>query len=108
MCPALQESWPEDEQPEHWEGVKMENGRVVALRLYEFGLTGALPAEVGQLTSLQELHLHDNQLTSVPAEIGQLTALEALYLRGNELTSVPAAIRELIATGCDVKYGRQM
>ena len=37
-----------------------------------------LPAEVGQLTSLQELHLHDNQLTSVPAEIGQLTSLEAL------------------------------
>ena len=73
----------------------MENGRVVALRLYEFGLTGALPAEVGQLTSLQELHLHDNQLTSVPAEIGQLTALEALYLRGNELTSVPAEIGQL-------------
>ena len=102
MCPALQESWPEDEQPEHWEGVKMENGRVVALRLYEFGLTGALPAEVGQLTSLQELHLHDNQLTSVPAEIGQLTALTHLFLDSNQLTNVPAAIREHRAAGCYV------
>ena len=28
MCPELQERWPEDEQPEDWDGVEMENGRV--------------------------------------------------------------------------------
>ena len=39
-CPELQERWPEDEQPEDWEGVAMENGRVVELDLVEFGLTG--------------------------------------------------------------------
>ena len=33
MCPELQERWPEDEQPEDWEGVTMENGRVVELEL---------------------------------------------------------------------------
>ena len=33
MCPALQDEWPEDEQPEDWEGVTMENGRVVELEL---------------------------------------------------------------------------
>ena len=47
MCPALQEWWPEDEQPEDGEGVEMENGRVVELKLEEFGLTGAVPAEIG-------------------------------------------------------------
>ena len=33
MCPELQERWPEDEQPEDWDGVTMENGRVVELEL---------------------------------------------------------------------------
>ena len=67
--------WRVDVGPEEWSGVTMENGRVVKLELEEFGLTGAVPAEIGQLTSLTELDLGDNQLTSLPAEIGQLTSL---------------------------------
>ena len=101
----------------------MENDRVVELDLQECGLTGAVPAEIrqltsltgldlngnkltsvpaeiGQLTSLESLDLTENQLTSVPAEIGQLTSLVEFELDGNQLTSVPAAIRELIAGGC--------
>ena len=76
MCPALQGAWPEAARPEDWEGVTMENGRVVKLSLDDFGLTGAVPAEVGRLSALRELHLSHNQLTSLPAEIGQLTALD--------------------------------
>jgi leucine-rich repeat protein SHOC2 len=125
MCPELQGRWSEDEQPEDWEGVTMVNGRVVELDLEQFGLTGAVPAEIGrfsalreldlrnnqltgvpaeigQLTSLRKLHLRGNQLTSVPAEIGQLRSLEHLMLHSNKLTSVPAAIRELRAAGCVV------
>jgi leucine-rich repeat protein SHOC2 len=95
MCPELQERWPEAARPEHWEGVTMENGRVVELVLEGFGLTGAVPAEIGRLSALRTLNLVDNQLTSVPAEIGQLTSLERLYLVDNELTSVPAEIGQL-------------
>ena len=103
MCPELQERWPEDEQPEDWEGVTMENGRVVELVFYEFdrtglegfGLTGAVPAEVGRLAALRVLSLHSNQLTSVPAEIGQLTSLRWLDLRRNQLTSLPAELGQL-------------
>ena len=125
MCPELQERWPEAARPEEWRGVTMENGRVVELLLEDFGLTGAVPAEIGQLTllrvlwlkdnkltsvpaeigqltSLKMLDLSDNQLTSVPAEIGQLTSLVSLDLSGNQLTSVPAAMRELRAAGCRV------
>ena len=58
----------------------------------EFGLTGAVPAEIGRLSALRQLDLGDNQLTSVPAEIGQLAALERLHLAGNQLTSVPAEV----------------
>ena len=63
----------------------------------------SVPAEIGQLTSLDTLDLYDNQLTSVPAEIGQLTSLTGLWLDSNELTSLPAAIRELRAAGCYVQ-----
>ena len=61
-----------------------------------------MPAEIGQLTSLEALYLSANQLTSVPAEIGQLTSLRTLNLDGNQLTTLPAAIRELRAAGCNV------
>ena len=95
MCPALRALWPEAARPEDWEGVTMENGRVVELDLDGLGLTGAVPAEIGQLTSLRELRLTGNQLTSVPAEIGQLTSLERLSLYDNQLTSLPAEIWQL-------------
>ena len=95
MCSELQERWPEDERPEHWRGVTMQNGRVVELGLDDVGLTGALPAEVGRLTALRKLFIGDNLLTSVPAEIGQLTSLKWLNLDSNQLRSVPAEIGQL-------------
>jgi len=97
MCPALQEWWPEAAQPEDWEGVTMDNGRVARLLLEDFGLTGAVPAEIGRLSALRDLDLGGNQLTSLPAEIGRLTSLEGLSLIGNRLTSVPAEIGQLTA-----------
>ena len=75
MCPALQERWPEDERPEDWNGVEMENGRVVQLDLEEFGLTGAVPAEIGRSSALECWTSGTIELTSLPAEIGQLTSL---------------------------------
>ena len=95
MWPKLKEVWPENEQPEDWEGVTMENGRVVELRCGGLGLTGAVPAEIGQLTSLTELHLRGNQLTSLPVEVRQLTSLMYLNLGGNQLTSVPVETWQL-------------
>jgi leucine-rich repeat protein SHOC2 len=100
MCPELQGRWSEDKQPEDWEGVTIENGRVVKLKLEKFDLTGAVPAEIGQLTSLTRLDLLGNQLTSVPAEIGQLASLRKLSLGGNQLTSVPAEIGQLTSLKC--------
>jgi leucine-rich repeat protein SHOC2 len=96
MCPVLQWRWSEVVEPEDWEGVEMENDRVVELKLDEVGLTGAVPTEVGRLSALRKLSLCFNQLTSLPAEIWQLTSLEGLDLSDNQLTSVPAEIGQLI------------
>ena len=93
--PELQERWPEAARPEQWRGVTIENGRVVKLDLEEIGLTGAVPAEIGQLRSLERLYLNDNKLTSLPAETWQLTSLRLLNLHGNQLESVPAEIGQL-------------
>ena len=107
---VLKRRWPEDSGPEEWAGVKMVDGRVVELMLDDVGLTGAVPAEIGQLTSLKRMWLYQpadgrrssslagtipQSLTSVPAEIGQLTSLERLKLFHNRLTSVPAEIGQL-------------
>ena len=93
----IKQRWWVNVGPEEWRGVTMDGGRVVELELGEMGLTGAVPAEIGQLTSLAELWLDGNQLTSVPAEIGRLTSLTMLYLHNNQLTSVPAEIGQLAA-----------
>ena len=124
-CPALKGRWPESQAPEDWHGVTMEDGRVVELSLPNMRLGGAVPAEIGQLTSLEWLDLYgdeltsvpaeigqlasltvlrlfDNQLTRLPAEIGQLTSLRGFWLFDNRLTSVPAEIEQLRAAGCYV------
>jgi Leucine-rich repeat (LRR) protein len=93
--PALKWWWRVDVAPESWRGVTMVDGRVVKLELKNYDLTGAVPADIGLLTSLESLWLYGTQLTSLPAEIGQLTALKELYLFSNQLTSVPAEIGQL-------------
>ena len=95
-CPALKAEWPESQAPEEWGGVRMEDDRVVGL---DFSLSPrpllAVPAVIGQIMSLRQLYLNDNQLTNLPAEIGQLTSLTVLYLDCNQLTSLPAEIGQL-------------
>lgn len=46
-----------------------------------------------------ELHVNDNQLTSLTVEIGNLTNLNVLFLHSNNLTSLPAEVCDLQKTG---------
>jgi Leucine-rich repeat (LRR) protein len=56
----------------------------------------SLPAKIGNLINLKELHLDNNKLTSLPAEIGKLINLQTLYLKNIQLSSLPAEIGNLI------------
>ena len=60
-------------------------------------MSGEIPAELGNLTSLLELSLSQNELSGeIPAELGSLTNLQYLYLWGNELSGeIPAELGSL-------------
>ena len=91
-------NWLTDEPLDDWYGVSADTlGNVTRLRLPYNALTGSIPAELGDLDSLEYLHLAGNALTgSIPAELGDLESLTSLYLRHNDLTgSIPAELGDL-------------
>ena len=60
-------------------------------------MTGEIPAELGNLSNLQELALGGNHLTGeIPAELGNLSNLQILRLQENQLTGeIPAELSNL-------------
>ena len=103
------ENWLTDEPLGEWYGVDTDAfGRVVRLNLsgrwdaearrsIVHGLSGPIPAELGNLTSLTRLYLHGNQLNgSIPAELGDLANLRTLLLWSNDLSGpIPAELGRL-------------
>ncbi len=69
-------------------------GGVAGLKLESNGLTGRIPAELGNFNFLSELYLGGNQLTGeIPAELGNLDSLTRLDLAGNQLRGgIPAEL----------------
>ncbi len=65
------------------------------LNLSNNRLTGALQAEVRNLSNLKVLNLSNNLMTGVPAEIGQLQNLQILDLSNNQLTGLPYELGNL-------------
>lgn len=91
-------NWGSDQPLYLWQGVRTDSkGRVRGLSLGNNGLTGAIPAELGQLTELEWLSLGGNNLTgAIPAELGQLAELRALWLESNNLTGpIPQTVQTL-------------
>ena len=87
-----------------WDGVTVNGttGRVEALRLISWGLTGQIPPVLSTLVELRQLDLRDNRLTgSIPPEIGGLANLQELLLHVNHLSG-PIPLKS--ATSPSFKY----
>ena len=93
------ENWLTDAPLEEWYGVDTDAfGRVVRLdlsgtwdtqarRSVVHGLSGPIPPELGNLTSLTGLQLQYNQLNGpIPPELGELANLRHLLLWSNDLS----------------------
>ena len=81
--------WLSDSPLGDWHGVTSDpgTGAVLRIELIGNGLTGAIPAELGNLASLQELIIQANNMTGgIPPELGGLANLKGLALVHNNLT----------------------
>jgi Leucine-rich repeat (LRR) protein len=69
------------------------------LDLYECGIGGSLPSQLGLMTDLRELHLNVNFLRGTfPTEIGLLTKLQVLELSINSIEgTLPAQLSSCIS-----------
>ena len=81
-------NWLTDAPLAEWRGVEVDDqGRVVELRLWDNGLAGRLPPELGDLAHLEYLRLSENALAgAIPPELGGLSSLAHLFLDGNALS----------------------
>ena len=83
-------NWLTEKPVGQWHGVTTDRaGRVTRLSLDENNLAGAIPAELGNLGSIEQAFLDGNELTGfIPPELGCLARLDWLGLSGNELIGV--------------------
>ncbi len=89
--------WLTTNTPCTWFGVQCSGGHVEGLEIYANNLTGAVPAEIAQLSNLKKCWLSRNKLTSLPPQIGNLIALESFDISGNQLSVLPPEIGSLSA-----------
>ena len=81
-----------------WSGVRVDfDGQVTELTLYNYGLVGEIPKELGKLSNLELLRLDTNELSgTIPEELGDLSNLLELYLDTNQLSgTIPTELGNL-------------
>ena len=103
-------NWSADVRIESWDGVGVwgEPMRVFWLTLYEQGLTGVIPPELGDLDGLEELILTGNELSGeIPPELARLDNLRSLWLGDNRLTgAIPPELSRLDLKGLFLSHNQ--
>ena len=92
--------WNSERPISEWEGVVLggEPPRVMELTLFQRGLTGVIPPELGELAQLRKLNLGANYYLGglIPPELGELKQLRVLILAVNFLSgAIPPELGEL-------------
>ncbi len=90
--------WDLSQPMDTWMGVTLDgNGCLNELDLSSRNITGNIPPELSNLSSLEVLYLTDNSLTgNIPVELGNMTNLTVLYLSENQLTgTIPVELSNL-------------
>ncbi len=95
------DNWFIDPNPCTWHGVVCADGHVTEIYLTGNGLTGTLPAEIGNFGELAFLDLSNNSIGGdVPASLSKISRLEELYLGHTEihgdLTNLAKTLERLI------------
>ena len=91
-------NWKTSAALDSWYGVTTDpSGRVTGLRLWQNGLTGAIPAALRSLDELEILNLGGNALAGpIPGWLGTMSNLRGLYFWSNDLTGpIPAELGNL-------------
>ena len=104
-----------EKKTSNWANITITNKRVTTLNLFNPagsnpGISGSVPAQLGNLTSLTSLNLTNNQLSgSIPTQLGSLTALTNLGLGHNQLTgSIPTQLGSLTSLRSLSLYNNQL
>ncbi|GKZ73555.1 hypothetical protein AnigIFM50267_010485 [Aspergillus niger] len=69
--------------------VVMELETLRDLRLAKNKLQGGLTPDIGRLSNLEVLDLHENSLTELPRELAKLASLRVLNVGNNQLSALP-------------------
>ncbi len=93
------QGWNTNAGLDSWHGITTRGGRVSGFALADNGLTGAVPPEIGNLTTLETLDLGDNRLVGeFPIAIASMTELASVRFSGNEGMEGPLPSRLTVLT----------
>ena len=96
---SANKNWLSDGHVLQWYGVAVgSDGRVTGLYLSTNRLSGEIPPDLGNLTSLRVLYLSTNSLSGeIPPDLGNLTNLRAMDLTLNDLQGeIPPELGKLV------------
>ena len=90
-------SLPTEDALQQWFGVYLPDGILMGLWLPANNLSGPLPVEIGNLTTLERFIVPSNALTGdIPSELGNTSQLRVLWLDENLLSGeIPAELGNL-------------
>ncbi|KAK4786552.1 hypothetical protein SAY86_010385 [Trapa natans] len=78
-----------DSNPCLWQNVQCDNGRVTRIQIGNKGISGTLPPDIQNLTSLMIFEVMGNRITGAVPSFAGLSQLQEVLLHDNKFSSIP-------------------